>query len=550
MFLYKKHRLTKEEDRYAILEKAREKYWGKIKGKSIGPEPGPSNQAAGIDEDEEDVTEFTRRAPNLKKNESLSKSSGNTSSSKASSGEYCPGKSSLISPIQRVNWGIKDEDYFTIYFEEVSDLLDLFKDSLETSGLEPNTALQHKNQIENIWGTIDSEMKMYPINSLANVHKFRDFYHAPIFKNLGKRGHIQAGTLRARYVSLGFFLQFVRKYQIFAGMNRMQIQILEQSVNDFNKDLHPLIQQRKVEVRKMKRRNLLTALHFINFGQSKFVQDLIKRYHSKKTATFSTGFAVDFRNYLITSLVIGNGLRASNIIQLKLSDFERSTKAPEYAGHNIIVNDNYKTSTIYGEKFIVVPDELLDHFFFYVKNLRSLIYSGTAKKAFVTSGDGKQMSQTNVASSLTAAFKKANVFNSGEYQRVSCTRIRCGLATFACNEGGMETAYVANHFMKNKEETTALHYNLHANRRHALHIAMKLYDSFNMPDGEKVVLQPEELKKCFMQTQRSKKESTIQWLKSHDSSITPAEVKEFEDALDEYEVFKPTDSFYGKSNEV
>ena len=63
-------------------------------------------------------------------------------------------------------------------------------------------------------------------------------------------------------------------------------------------------------------------------------------------------------------------------------------------------------------KFIVVPDELLDHVFFYVKNLRSVIYSGTAKKAFVTSGDGKQMSQTNVASSLTAAFKKANVFNS------------------------------------------------------------------------------------------------------------------------------------------
>ena len=186
MFLFKKHKLTKEEDRYAILEKAREKYWGKIKGKSIGPEPGPSNQAPGIDEDEEE-TEFTRRAPNMKKNVPLSKSSGNTSSNKPSSVEYCPGKSSFISPIQMVNWGIKEEDYFTIYFEDVSDLLDLFKDSLETSGLEPNTALQHKNQLENIWETIDSEMKMFPSNSLANIHKFRYFYHAPIFKNLGKR---------------------------------------------------------------------------------------------------------------------------------------------------------------------------------------------------------------------------------------------------------------------------------------------------------------------------------------------------------------------------
>ena len=110
-------------------------------------------------------------------------------------------------------------------------------------------------------------------------------------------------------MSLGFVLQFVRKYQIFSGMNRMQIQILEQSVNNFNNDF----QQRKVEVRKMKKRNLLTALHFINFGQSKFVQDLIKKYQSNKPVLFSTGFAVDFQNYLITSLVIRNSLRASNI---------------------------------------------------------------------------------------------------------------------------------------------------------------------------------------------------------------------------------------------
>ena len=146
---------------------------------------------------------------------------------------------------------------------------------------------------------------------------------------------------------------------------------------------------------------------------------------------------------------------------------------------------------------------------FCVKNLRSLIYSGTANKAFVTSGNGKQMSETDVASSLKAAFKKANVFNSGEYQPVSSTKIRCGLATFACNEGGMKTAYVTNHFMGNKEETTALHYNFHTNRRHALHIPMKLYESLNTLDGENFVLQPEELKKCFMQTKRSKKESII-----------------------------------------
>ena len=398
-------------------------------------------------------------------------------------------------------------------------------------------------------------MKMFPVNQLGNIYKFRDFYHVPNFKLVGKEGGVQAGALRARYVSFGFFLQFIRKYQIFAGMNRIQIQTLEQTMSDFNKDLYPLIQQRKVEVRKNKRKNLLTAFHFINFGQSKFVQDLISKYKSFSRTTscckFTHGFAVDFRNYLVASLVIGNGLRASNVIALRLSDFCGSSKVADYPGHNIVVNDSYKTSTIYGEKFIVVPNELLNHYSFYVKYLRHLIYEGNSKRAFVTNGKSK-MSQTNVGSALTAAFKKSKIFSKSEYQRVSCTRIRCGLATFACNEGGLETAYVANHFMKNKEETTAIHYNLHANRRHALHIAMKLYDSFKVADDVTVRLEPDKLKQCFTKLKCGKKGDVINWLRSKDATLTKSEIREFEEVLDEHAGVGAiaTETFYAKESEV
>ena len=149
----------------------------------------------------------------------------------------------MIYPAQRVNWGIKEEDYL---------LFPIFINS----------------------GTF-------------NMHSFFKSWERGINPSRDIEGEI-CGLLL-----LGFFLQFVQKYQI-----------LEQSVNDFNKDLHPFIQQRKVEVRKMKRGNLLTARRFIKFGQSKFVQDLIKKYQSNKPVTFSTGFVVDFRNYLITILVI------------------------------------------------------------------------------------------------------------------------------------------------------------------------------------------------------------------------------------------------------
>ena len=494
-------------------------------------------------------SEFLVRAPKQKRLPRQGTSKGEFKCESQPTDEYCPGKSLMLSHAQKSIWNITEVDFFTIYFENVDDLLELFKESLENSGLDQRMSQQHRNQLITIWETMDPNMTMIPVNSLANIYKFRDFYHTPLFKSIGKKGCVQAGTVRARYVSLGFFLQFLRKYQIFAGMSRMQIQILEQAMNDFNKDLHPLIQQRKVEVRKNKRKNLLTSMHFINFGQSKFVQDLIKRFKSSSSISkFTSGFAVDFRNYVITSVVIGNGLRASNVMELQLSDFKESTKFSEYPGHNIIVNDCYKTSTIYGEKFIVVPDELLKHYFFYAKKLRPLIYSGKSKKAFVTSGNESKMTQTNVASSLTAAFKKSNIFHKSDYSRVSCTRIRCGLATFACNEGGMDTAYVANHFMKNKEETTALHYNLLANRRHALHIAMKLYDSFNVPGGEEIKMKSEELKKCYMKPQTNKKENVIEWLKKNDSSLTTTEIKEFEGVLDEFETAGLLPRFYGKED--
>lgn len=68
---------------------------------------------------------------------------------------------------------------------------------------------------------------------------------------------------------------------MFAGLNRLQIQMIEGSMNDFNKDLNNQIKQRKVEVRRNKRQNLLTASHFIKFGQSQFVQTIIKSYENR-----------------------------------------------------------------------------------------------------------------------------------------------------------------------------------------------------------------------------------------------------------------------------
>ena len=63
--------------------------------------------------------------------------------------------------------------------------------------------------------------------------------------------------------------------------------------------------------------------------------------------------AIQFRDYLISSLVLGSCLRAANIMELGMKDFEEHKIVKGYEGHKVIINDKYKNSTINGEKFIV-----------------------------------------------------------------------------------------------------------------------------------------------------------------------------------------------------
>ena len=84
-------------------------------------------------------------------------------------------------------------------------------------------------------------MKIFPKHALANIHLFRDYYHRPTYKNIGKKGYVQAGTLRTRYCSLESFIEFLRKNQIYAGMTRAELQILQQTINAFKKVYNSLI---------------------------------------------------------------------------------------------------------------------------------------------------------------------------------------------------------------------------------------------------------------------------------------------------------------------
>lgn len=131
-------------------------------------------------------------------------------------------------------------------------------------------------------------------------------------------------------------------------MSRSELQILRQSITDFNKELKPHIKQRKTEVRKNKVCQLLTPSHFIRYGRSKHVQNIIKTVDECRDSpeygkVLPKSVAIQILDYLITSLVIINGLRSSNIINLRLRDFEKCRSIEGYEGHKIVSNDHYKT---------------------------------------------------------------------------------------------------------------------------------------------------------------------------------------------------------------
>ena len=95
-----------------------------------------------------------------------------------------------------------------------------------------------------------------------------------------------------------------------------------------------------------------------------------------------------------------NGLRASNLIELRLKDVENATTNKEYPGQFIIRNDTYKTATIYREKLIVIPAIVFSHLSVYAKFLRLQIVTNKSPYLFVTSSPKRKcMSSADVGSS-------------------------------------------------------------------------------------------------------------------------------------------------------
>ena len=114
----------------------------------------------------------------------------------------------------------------------------------------------------------------------------------------------------------------------------------------------------------------MMAAHMIGYRRSKHVQSIIKAFRNIEKNKISMKSVIDARDYLLSDVTIMNRLRASNIIELRLSDVENAGKNPDYPGQRIIQNIKYKTSSVYGEKLIALPGALFEQLQVYVERYR------------------------------------------------------------------------------------------------------------------------------------------------------------------------------------
>ena len=86
---------------------------------------------------------------------------------------------------------------------------------------------------------------------------------------------------------------------------------------------------------------------------------------------------------------------------------------------SVIYNDNYKTSTIYWEKYIDIPNHLYEQLLAYVNHVRKCVKEASVcNNLFTKGGNEPCLNSSSVSDKLCSTFKKARVFKSEENTKV------------------------------------------------------------------------------------------------------------------------------------
>ena len=203
--------------------------------------------------------------------ENVSSSSGNN----VKPLDYVPVNSRVIAANEKKEWGIENDDFHLTY-EIGDDLLDAFREDIACKKGKEQYGMNYKNHVDYIWTVVDPSKTVLPTCGLGNPTLVEDVYHKPTFSQVGKGGN-EASSLRVRFTALKAYIAFLRRRKIYGGMTRAQMTSLLEYVEIWSSDFTDMVAQRKTDIRRIKKKRLMTPSHMIKYGRSNHVKVLVKQ---------------------------------------------------------------------------------------------------------------------------------------------------------------------------------------------------------------------------------------------------------------------------------
>uniref|UniRef100_A0A7M5XG57 Uncharacterized protein n=1 Tax=Clytia hemisphaerica TaxID=252671 RepID=A0A7M5XG57_9CNID len=256
----------------------------------------------------------------------------------------------------------------------------------------------------------------------------------------------------------------------------------------------------------------------IDHGNTDYVVNLGKLLNDPSSVDKRlTPFLVsECRNLLIFIICQGNAARSSNKAEMTLQHIDEAVKSSDYVSNGyamVVKSEKYKTSLIYGEKLLVIPNAVFHQIKMYIEHLRPIIIKDEALEQcdrflFNSTKAGKKqdknasrkMTSSLVASACTSLFIKCGFGDKSSSKRCSPTRIRHAIATELAGHDQEKLETVSRIFMQNRPTTTAKFYIMHFQQRESVRLSMKLYEKTRGNFNPELIPKPNDVSKDEEQT--------------------------------------------------
>lgn len=315
------------------------------------------------------------------------------------------------------------------------------------------TARDGKQKVRQIVAVLKMASPDDNINALFNHKTVRDLWLTPY----SGRDDIEPGTVKNYCGTLKLFFKFLmceKPKEVVFSQEEAQSMIATTSNWQASFKGKAQIQHFRKQLKDLKKK--LAPKDILAFDKSDYAVKTRGTIRRRKNAA-SPPSAREFttaRDFIITSLILGNAIRPGVIHGITLREFKDGGGGN---GDHIVYVMDHKTKKTSGPRAVVFPSELYDLTIIYIHRIRNLLSDMGHKnddKVF-TSLTGNRMSSSLVNGQWTACFEKAT----GWCIPTNATIVRKSFVSYAHkNHGDTETKRNLANMMCHSEKTAASSY--------------------------------------------------------------------------------------------